>query len=149
MGLQRRQFWHFQDWMNSSASSSRTGSVLTDRDSTWGQIYNNIWLEMNWPETDAGDCGECVRILQDIVFTQISLFVRISSPYSSSPDHAYWLCCCYIHHPAGVDISHARLQPWLGSVTWVGQQEHPPVSRGSLPRFSFVPADTQNIGNKK
>ena len=39
---------------------------------------------MNCPENEAEHNSECVRIFQDIVFTEILLFVRISPP--SPPD---------------------------------------------------------------
>ena len=35
---------------------------------------------MNCPENEAEHNSECVRIFQDIVFKQILLFVRISTP---------------------------------------------------------------------
>ena len=73
---------------------------------------------MNCPENEAEHNSECVRIFQDIVFTEILLFVRISTP----PDRPMM--------PIGFVV-----------VTF--------SSGISLLCNSLVPADTQNIGDKK
>ena len=85
MGLQGRQFWHLQDWMNSSALSSRIGSaVLTDRDTPWGQIYNKYWLEMNWPE-NGPETIESVWGYCWILYSHRYHCLWESSPSSSPP----------------------------------------------------------------
>ena len=91
------------------------------------------------------------------------IIVCENPPPPPPPRHAYWICCCYIQLEAGVDILQPTptsiFIPWrdifLKDITWnliftmTLPLEHLPVARGSLVWFSFVPADTQNIGDKK
>ena len=156
--------------MDPSALSLLVMTVATVWLLNIANIYNKYLAEDELAWEWGYTISECVRILQDIVFTQILLFVRISPP--PLPPSAM---------PIGFVVTVPKFLPlgnilpdWPGrSLKWrqISLKNYDPQSRiGKLTSvmevdtwwlcrkyppglsslcLSFGPADTQNIGNKK